>query len=253
MAVQFGEEKKHKKLLAEEIAVFVLLLGISILGVVLGFKSFPANLSRPFEVQLASYTGEKFMTLSEKEAAEVEMQKKTDTDSDGLTDYDELYIYKTSPYLVDSDSDGIDDKTEIFSNSNPNCPEGKDCLNNQVAVVDSTSAATAQDQTGGLLSGILNLDTSQLGAGSIQTKEDLQAVFSQMGAKEVRSLLISQGVPQEQVDAMTDQEIMDFFQVALTEASNSGQFDEILNEIPTDTTSSDSTSSTDVPSGSTTP
>jgi hypothetical protein len=122
-----------------------------------------------------------------------------------------------------------------------------------VAVVDSTSAATAQDQTGGLLSGILNLDTSQLGAGSIQTKEDLQAVFSQMGAKEVRSLLISQGVPQEQVDAMTDQEIMDFFQVALTEASNSGQFDEILNEIPTDTTSSDSTSSTDVPSGSTTP
>lgn len=36
----------------------------------------------------------------------------TDTDGDGLTDYDEVNIHKTDPRLVDTDGDGVDDKTE---------------------------------------------------------------------------------------------------------------------------------------------
>ena len=36
--------------------------------------------------------------------------KNKDTDKDGLSDYDELNFYKTSPYLEDSDSDGFSDK-----------------------------------------------------------------------------------------------------------------------------------------------
>ena len=33
-----------------------------------------------------------------------------DTDQDGLSDFDEINIYQTSPYLKDSDSDGVDDQ-----------------------------------------------------------------------------------------------------------------------------------------------
>jgi len=50
-----------------------------------------------------------------------------DTDGDGLPDYDEQTIYRTSAYIKDSDSDGIDDRTEVERGSDPTCPEGRDC------------------------------------------------------------------------------------------------------------------------------
>ena len=54
------------------------------------------------------------------------LQKK-DSDNDGLTDYDELYLYSTSPYLADTDSDGYSDKTEVDSGNNPNCAPNTTC------------------------------------------------------------------------------------------------------------------------------
>ncbi len=53
---------------------------------------------------------------------ELEASKTKDTDHDGLSDYSELYQYKTSPYLADTDSDGVPDAIEIAQNSDPNCP-----------------------------------------------------------------------------------------------------------------------------------
>lgn len=50
-----------------------------------------------------------------------------DTDKDTLSDYDELYMYSTSPYLPDSDSDGRTDATEITEGTDPLCPEGDQC------------------------------------------------------------------------------------------------------------------------------
>jgi hypothetical protein len=44
-----------------------------------------------------------------------------DTDSDGLTDYDEIYVYCTSPIVADTDNDGLDDRLEITQlRTNPN-------------------------------------------------------------------------------------------------------------------------------------
>src|SRR3989338_6817300 len=42
-----------------------------------------------------------------------------DSDKDGLSDFDELNVYKTSPYLADTDSDGISDKVEIDAFEDP--------------------------------------------------------------------------------------------------------------------------------------
>jgi hypothetical protein len=45
----------------------------------------------------------------------------TDTDSDGLNDYDEVFVHSTSPANADSDSDGLNDYTEIHTHgTNPN-------------------------------------------------------------------------------------------------------------------------------------
>jgi len=43
-----------------------------------------------------------------------------DSDNDGLTDYNELYITYTSPFLSDTDNDGVTDYIESLSGSDPN-------------------------------------------------------------------------------------------------------------------------------------
>ncbi len=42
-----------------------------------------------------------------------------DRDNDFLTDYEEMYLYGTNPYLRDTDGDGFDDRTEIMNGWDP--------------------------------------------------------------------------------------------------------------------------------------
>lgn len=37
-----------------------------------------------------------------------------DSDGDGLSDYDEIYIYGTNPYIIDTDGDGLSDYDEVM-------------------------------------------------------------------------------------------------------------------------------------------
>jgi len=109
-----------------------------------------------------------------------------DTDLDGLTDYDELYVYKTSPYLSDSDSDGYSDAQEIKNNENPNCPVGQTC------------GLTAPAQ-----------ETVQENA---------------LSAAEIRQMLLEKGmIKEENLAEIDDATLMDLYQQSLEEASESGQ------------------------------
>ena len=42
-----------------------------------------------------------------------------DTDGDGLSDYEENYIYKTDPFEVDTDGDNLNDKKEVDLGTDP--------------------------------------------------------------------------------------------------------------------------------------
>ena len=107
-------ENSRKPLSAEQKVAFVLLMFFGIGGLVLGFRSFGANIRRPFLEQLAGIQSG-YLTLEAREEQEVAEAKTRDSDGDGLSDYDEQQVYKTSAFLKDTDSDGIDDATEIFS------------------------------------------------------------------------------------------------------------------------------------------
>lgn len=48
---------------------------------------------------------------------------KFDTDGDGISDRDEVKLYKSNPLLIDSDGDGLSDAQEIANSSNPNNPD----------------------------------------------------------------------------------------------------------------------------------
>lgn len=115
-----------------------------------------------------------------------------DTDKDGLNDFDELYVYSTSPYLADTDSDGMPDKSEVEKGSNPICPEGKDCAQfgaDAAALPVNTSA------------------TSSLGKEQTDfTLADLEKATNDPA--QIRRLLLEGGVDKKVLDATTDAELI---------------------------------------------
>ena len=76
---------------------------------------FKKNLKEPFAPKSSQNTTDN--NLKEDNQADLRL---IDTDKDSLSDWDELNIYKTSPYLEDTDSDGILDRDEIKNGENPN-------------------------------------------------------------------------------------------------------------------------------------
>lgn len=126
----------------------------------------------------------------------VEALQLRDTDKDGLTDFDELYIYGTSPYLADTDSDGISDSKEIESGKNPLCPEGSQC--------GGLSDETSDAERGALASlKILGIDPNpDFGEEPI----DLNTALNDPA--QVKQLLIGTGVDAELLKGISDNELM---------------------------------------------
>lgn len=143
-----------------------------------------------------------FRTLDEQDTAQKQELKKLDTDHDALSDYDELFIYRTSPYLEDTDSDGFSDKIEIESGNDPNCPKGKSCIGDAGAglTVSSTLASP------------LTLPPGELVA------PDLNALASKSPA-EIRTALEKAGIAKELLDTADDKTLMELFKESLKEAS----------------------------------
>jgi len=116
-------EQNKAGLTKEQKTGVVLLLVFALIVVGLGFLQMRNTIYGPFVLRLPDTTADYKMAFSD-ENTRLQM---IDTDHDGLTDYDELNSYETSPYLPDTDSDGIDDKLEIEKGTNPNCAEGQTC------------------------------------------------------------------------------------------------------------------------------
>ncbi len=128
--------------------------------------------------------------------------KVKDTDSDGLNDWDELNVYKTSPYINDSDSDGISDGDEIKRNSDPLCAEGANCLSyeNDLKTINNSSGIE---------------DIGQAPTSTI----DINALES-IPVNELRNLLKSAGYTEEQLGQLTDDQLSQLWQQALQDLTN---------------------------------
>src|SRR3989339_814971 len=108
----------------EQKAAHGLLIAFGAFGLIFGVFYLWKHIAAPFAI---SYCGPRLQTSDEKENEAVQKAKRTDTDGDGVNDYDELYVFKTSPYLMDTDSDGMNDQVEIASGSDPACAQGAAC------------------------------------------------------------------------------------------------------------------------------
>ncbi|MFH0819050.1 MAG: hypothetical protein V1898_03590 [Patescibacteria group bacterium] len=176
--------QKNKRIQRQIIGIFVV-VGLAVL--ILGFLNLRSNLKKPF---ISYYTNYNKLTDEQEQTDALLALRAKDSDGDGLTDYDELYQYKTSPYIADSDSDGYDDNTEISSGYDPNCPKGQDCKR----LIDETSTNTNSAST--------NTDTSE-----------------ELTPEHLRQVLIANGVSQADLDLLDDATLMEYYQEAINESN----------------------------------
>lgn len=130
-----------------------------------------------------------------------------DTDKDGLNDFDELYVYVTSPYLADTDSDGIPDKAEVDKGTNPICPEGQNCVEpgiNSETLPSSIPLASA---------------TSTLGPPP--SSQELDKILSDPA--QIRKILLDSGLDKKILDATSDADLMKLVKEVLSATSTAVQ------------------------------
>lgn len=180
--------------------VFALILLLVVMGFSLGFLSYSNNIKNVFVLEDST-------PIDNSEGSQVQAQdildlRDKDTDSDGLSDYDELYVYNTSPYLEDSDSDGYLDKEELDAGHDPNCPAGRVCL--------STTKSNKQDEAVGN-----NILPDFLPGVDGVTGQDLLA--GNLSPDQLRSLLAQMGTDMSEINNLSDEDLQKVYEKTLEE------------------------------------
>lgn len=209
-------DKRHK-------VAFVLLI-VAMIGVVtLWVIQLRRNITNPLYANLTG--GAESQNNLTQETGEDAALRNKDTDTDGLNDWDELNLYKTSPYLADSDSDTFGDKQEVDSGNDPNCPQGQTCA----AESSDQSEATPSDFSNPGFENFLNPTVSgtttisgtvtpsgSSGASnsslSQQEKDALKQAFGNAPEPQaLRAFLLQAGMDKTTLDGLSDAQIVATF------------------------------------------
>lgn len=164
------------------------------------------TLTKAIQIRTQNYVNE------EKQMGELKLK---DADRDGISDYDEQYLYKTSPYLADSDSDGLLDSEEIVKGSDPNCPEGKNCIDVQTAVPQTPTSTFVAGASVGLAA-------AQTAAASKTGVDDFIAnpkSPESMTAAETREYIrLHQLLPADQLTNLSDEALVQAYKLSYQDA-----------------------------------
>ena len=203
--VNFYEGFKHDEQKRNRVLILFLVF-IGLCSVVLGLSSTRQTIKKPFidkekdaitsiydtYNQLKSegkikddVTATTNTTAANSKAYSDAAAKNTDTDGDGISDYDEVNIFKTSAFLKDSDGDGISDYDEIKAGTDPNCPTGKDC--------STTTATNAAKDNAGTNFNAVDASKMDIKQARIELEkiipESLKPMLANMTDDQVRSLM----------------------------------------------------------------
>lgn len=170
---------------------FILMLCFAVFAIGLGILQIRNTFHAPFALNNS------IPSTVKDEVNTVEALRYRDTDRDGLNDFDEIYVYTTSAYIIDTDSDGLTDKEEVDKGTNPLCAQGSDCMN--LAEVENRGQTTA---TSALTNfpGATNL--SNIGPAPVNLETALA------DPAQVRQLLIQSGLQKGVIDKISDKDLM---------------------------------------------
>lgn len=192
---------------SQKIAVAVLAF-FAFLVLVFWVGQFKKNINSPFEINSSSQGQSSQQILNTQEDTDADLKAK-DTDGDGFSDWDELNIYKTSPFLEDSDSDGFNDKEEVENDKDPNCPSGRECYNTPLS--DQNSSAVQSNDVGQEVNATDSQNTSET---------DVNRILSgQADPAAVRQLLFEAGMDKAVLDGISDADLMKFYEETLTDTT----------------------------------
>lgn len=135
-----------------------------------------------------------------------------DTDREGLTDWDEKFVYNTSVYLADTDSDTLSDAEEVRRGTDPLCPAGQDCSK---AVLLGTDLPPTGTTTAEILAA---QQAAELGQEPVNLEEALQ------DPAQIRLLLEGVGMSPEVLKQVTDQELLILVQQVISTSSTALEF-----------------------------
>lgn len=178
----YSENLWHKK----ATWFFILLLILVLIGGVWYFKN---KLLQPLAVEVPDFI-KKDILEGTSSAQTLEDLKNKDTDQDGLTDYQEIYQYNTSIFLADTDSDAYSDSEEVNSGNDPLCPTNQDC--NLLALITPKTNLASVIQEVAL---------------------DPNLTIEQAAFREFRKFLLDNGMSQEEVDGLTDDDLFYIFSI----------------------------------------
>lgn len=191
-------EEQGREGLSKEQKIGVILLSVfSVFAIGLGILQIRNTMYAPFALN------NKIPPLVRDDINTNEALMYRDTDKDGLNDFDELYVYATSPYLADTDSDGIADKIEVDKGTNPICPEGQSCA--EAGVNGDTLPNTAP------------LPSATSTIGPPPSAQDLEKILTDPVA--TRKLLLDAGFDKEILDKTSDADLMRMVKEILSSTS----------------------------------
>jgi hypothetical protein len=219
-SIQSDKKLESRGLNKSQKMAVILLAFFAVFVIVIWSIQFKKSISQPFTYKESESTT---VTAIPSEEDSEEALKIKDTDNDGLFDWDELYFYKTSPYLEDSDSDGFSDKEEIDSDNDPNCPEGRDCYSTGIIdgdnrVVNQGGEESDNSSLDDLL-GQLNINQNLVESKQTisQDEEELLQSFlsGQIDVTNLRKMLVEAGMNEELLNQISDEDLIKSYQELL--------------------------------------
>jgi hypothetical protein len=196
----------------------ILFIAVGVSAIFLGIKQYTQKINGPFAVN-AAVAG----LANQLNGNSAAVDKTKDTDGDGLSDYDEINIYHTSPYLADTDSDGIPDGTEVKNGTDPNCPQGKTCVsptpsNNQIPSDSELDLNALTNEQNAINADQTNLN-DLLNSTSPTTNNQQPTTNVQPTAADVRAMLINSGLDEQSLQGISDADLLELYNESLAETA----------------------------------